>query len=149
MAQTTGATTLRNVVIEWSTNSSDWVDVSGEANSVEPSGGAVISGEVYTGASDAPIIGVGKDEPIEVDINVVYTESTAEGFVELYTLKTNRTPMRLRYAPKGTATGNYRWTTHTGYVVECLPPGGEIEDGTPLLAAAKIKAPGIGYAAIS
>lgn len=149
MAQTTGATTLRNVVIEWSTNSSAWVDVSGEANSVEPSGGATMSGEVYTGGSDAPIIGVGADEPVEVDINVVYTESTTDGFMELYALKVARTPMRLRYAPKGTATGNYRWTTHTGYVVECMAPGGEIEDGTPLLAAAKIKAPGIGYAAIS
>lgn len=149
MAQTTGGTTLRNLKIDWSTNSSDWVDVSGETNAVSPSGGATMTGEVYTADSDAPIIGVGKDEPLEIDVNVVYTEATNDAYIELYTLKTNRTPMRLRYAPKGTTSGNYRWTTHTGYVVECLPPGGEVQDGTPVLGAFKVKAPGIGYAAIT
>ncbi len=149
MAQTTGAATLRNAKIEFSTNASDWVDISGVTNKIDPSGYAVKSGEVWTADGDDPIIGVGKNEPLEVDVTVVYTENSTEGYLYMHGYKVNKTAIKLRWAPKGGTTGSYRYTTGTGYVIECLPPGGDVDSGDPILGAFKVKAPGYVAAAIS
>lgn len=147
MAQTTGSMSMRNCKVEYSTNSSDWTDISGVANQVNPSGYDRESGEAYTGASDDPVVTLGKNKPFEPEIMVVYSESSAEGFQLLRTLKEAGTPLRLRWQPAGAGTGNYRWTTGTGYLTQAPPPGGDMGDGKPILAAIKGKFPSVTGAA--
>lgn len=149
MAQTTGGVSLRNAKIEFSTNSSDWVDVSGVTNKINPSGADRKSGEAWTADGDDAIVTVGKSEPVEVEVTVVYTETSTEGYLYMHGYRANATPLRLRWAPKGASTGNYRYTTSTGYVIACLPPGGDVESGDPILGAFTVKAPGYAAAAIS
>ena len=135
MAQTTGATSMRNCVVEYCTNTA-WTDVSGVANQVNPSGYERESGEAYTGASDDPVITLGKNSPVELEVMVVYTESSAEGFELLRALKEAGTPLRIRWTPKGIGTtGNFKWTTGTGYLTAAPAPGGDFGDGKPILSA--------------
>lgn len=143
MAQTTGATSMRNCVVEYSTNTS-WVDISGVANAVNPSGYERESGEAFTGASDDAVITIGKNSPLELEVMVVYTESSAEGFELLRAIKDAGTPLRIRWAPKGIGTtGNFKWTTGTGYLTAAPPPGGELGGGAPILSTIAGKFPNV------
>lgn len=144
MAQTTGALSLRNCLVEYSTNSTAWVDVSGVANAVNPSGYERESGEAWTGGSDDPVITVGKNSPLELEVMVVYTESSVEGFEVLRALKEAATPVRVRWTPKGIGTtGNFKWTTGTGYLTAAPAPGGELGAGAPILATFGGKFPNV------
>lgn len=149
MAQTTGAASMRSAVIEYSIDSSTWTGISGVANSVEPSGHARISGEAYTAEGDEAIVTVGKEEPLELTLNIVYSETTTEGYLLLKALKESATACKVRWAPKGSSTGNYRYTTYTGYFVDVPPPGGSVDDGGPILVSAMHRSPGWSAAAIS
>ena len=133
MAQTTGATSWRNAVIEFSTDGSSWVDISGVGNKLGHSGGDRMQGEEYTGAADTAVITTGKREPIKLKTDVVYSEATADQYVNLETCYLNNTPLKLRWAPKGSTTANFRFTSDTGYVTSFTPPVGEYGSGDPVL----------------
>ncbi len=49
MAQTVGQTSFRNAVIEYSTDGTNWVGMSGVSNKIDPSGGDRQQGEEFTG----------------------------------------------------------------------------------------------------
>lgn len=132
--QTTGAASMRNCVVEYSTNGTSWTDVSGVANKVTPGGYERESGEAYTGVSDDPIVTLGKNTPFELEVDVVYSEASADGYELLRTLKEAGTAIRVRWQPKGRATSNYRWTTGTGYLTAAPAPGGDLGDGKPILS---------------
>lgn len=149
MAQTTGAKTMRDVAVDWSTNSSDWNNIDGTASAVTPDGGDRMMGEVYTADGDTAILGAGKREPIDVEINVVYSEVTTESFMVLEPLYTAGTPIRVRWTPAGGSTGDYRYTTATGYISSFTYPGGEVETGDPIVTSMTVRTPSIGKAAIS
>lgn len=149
MAQTTGAKTMRDVAIDWSTNSSVWNNIDGTTNSVTPSGGDRMMGEVYTADGDTAILGAGKREPIDVEINIVYSEVTTESFLKLEPIYTAGTPIRIRYAPAGGATGDYRYTSATGYISSFAYPGGEVETGDPIVCSMTVRTPALVPAAIS
>lgn len=144
MAQTTGATSMRNCLVEYSTNSTAWVDVSGVANAVTPTGFERESGEAWTGGSDNPVITVGKNSPLELEVMVVYSETSSDGFEVLRALKEAATPVRIRWTPKGIGTtGNFKWTTGTGYLTAAPAPGGDFGDGKPILSAFAGKFPNV------
>ncbi|MFZ6029950.1 MAG: hypothetical protein ACOYYS_19730 [Chloroflexota bacterium] len=133
MAQTTGATTLRNLDIEISIDQgSIWTDISGHANSIEPGGGERETGEFFTADGDTPIIGAGKRAASELKVKIVYTEGAAEPAKILRDAYKNSTPTRIRYAPKGMASGNYLYTSTDGIVKEPVLPGGEVQSGDPV-----------------
>jgi hypothetical protein len=143
MAQTTGAMSMRNCVVEYCTNTA-WTDISGVANQVNPSGYERESGEAFTGASDDAVITIGKNSPLELEVMVVYTESSAEGFELLRAIKEAGTPVRVRWVPKGIGTtGNFKWTTGTGYLTAAPAPGGELGGGAPILATIAGKFPNV------
>lgn len=135
MAQTTGAMSMRNCVVEYCTNTA-WTDISGVANAVNPSGNERETGEAWTGASDDALITLGKNSPLELELMVVYTESSAEGFELLRAIKDAGTPLRIRWVPKGIGTtGNFKWTSGTGYLTGVSAPGGELGGGAAILSA--------------
>ena len=143
MAQTTGATSMRNCVVEYCTNTA-WTDISGVANQVNPSGYERESGEAYTGASDDPVITSARTSPVELEVMVVYTESSAEGFESAARDQRGGTPLRIRWTPKGIGTtGNFKWTTGTGYLTAAPAPGGDLGDGKPILSAFAGKFPNV------
>lgn len=117
MAQTTGAVSARNSVLEMSTNGTAWTDISGFATSIEPGESARQFEETYTFDGDAPIVTTGKKESVEITAKVVYTEGSTDAFEVVRAAFENQTPVYFRWAPKGTATGNFRFTTSEGKVL--------------------------------
>lgn len=141
MTQSTGGLNSRSAKIEWSTNNSDWTDVSGSLNKVDFKGGDRKIGEAYTGGTDYPVVTVGKIEPTEADLTILYSEVTDESFRTFFNAKANATAGYLRVEPKGTgSSGNARWTSGIGYVKSCTPPPIDFEDGKPILVKATFRA---------
>jgi len=148
MAQTTTAKSMRNVKLEFITGAT-WNDISGVANALEVSGGDRITGEAYTAEGDRPIVLFGKLEPIDVEGKIVYSEASTEAFTLLEPLYVNGTNLKLRWAPGGNATGNYRYVTDTTNITKFTYPGGEVSEGAPILVDLGVKTGAISWAAIT
>lgn len=149
MAQTTGATNLKNVVVEVSTDNTEWVDISGTFNSIDISGGERDTGEVYTAEGDMPIVGSGKMKLTKCKVKVVYTEGEAEAWRMFFDAYTEGTDIYLRYAPKGDKTGNLRFTSGKGFVTSPVYPSGDVAEAKPVLCELEFACPGFTPAPIS
>jgi len=139
---------MRNVKLEFITGAT-WNDISGVANAVEVSGGDRITGEAFTADGDRPIVLFGKLNPIDVECKIVYSEVTTEAFSLLEPLYVAGTSLRLRWAPGGNATGNYRYVTDTTNITAFGYPGGEVQDGAPILLDMAVKTGQVSWAAIT
>lgn len=148
MAQTTGGVSFRNATVEISTDNSVWSDISGVASKVTPGGGTRKKGSTYTASGDKPIVTVGKLEEFEVEIDIVYSEVTTEGYTVLEGYYKNQTQCYMRWTVKGTATGNYRYTTDVGYILDPPLPGGDVAEGDPVMVSVKHTSGGYTKAAI-
>ena len=142
MSQTTGATTLRNVKAEISADNVTWVNISGQFNALDISGGEIETGEVYTADGLLPIVGTGKAKMTEVKLKVVYTESGSEAWSKFFDAYNNQSAMYFRYSPRGGNAGNLLFTSGTGYVTSPVYPQGEVSDGKPVLCELKFTCPG-------
>lgn len=150
MAQTTGALSGRAIKVEYSTNSSDFTDMSGHSASIEVSGGDRMSGEAYTFDGDTAIVAIGKREPLEIEGNAVYTISSADPFRVLEALYVAGTPLKVRWIFTSSATtADWRFTSATGYLTNVAYPGGEAEPGDPIMFGWTLKTPSISSAVVA
>lgn len=138
MAQVTDHTTLRNVKVELSLDGSTWIDISGEANSVEPSGGKRKVAELEPVLAGRPVLFVGQSEAVDLKVKVIWRESPAAASAALHLAYEQRMPVFLRYAPKG-AGASIRYRTGPAFVVRQPLPGGNVDDGKPLLVEIQLK----------
>jgi hypothetical protein len=149
MAQSTGGMSFRAATLEMSTDTTTWTDYSGVFNKIKPKGGNRKSGSVHTATGDKPVLTVGKKEPVSLDVDVLYTEVSTELFTLVDGWKDNATPVYMRWTAKGTATGNYRYTTDAGYITDVPPPAGDVDKADPLVVTFTLDTPGYTRAAIS
>src|SRR5512138_502700 len=80
MAQTTNSVWGGAAKVEISTNGSSWTDISGHSAKVTPSGGDRQTGQAYTFDGEDPIVKVGKKNPREMRVDIIYTEETNDAF---------------------------------------------------------------------
>lgn len=137
--QTTGALSARNATIEISNDGATWSDISGFANSVEPSGGNRQTGEAYTLDGDTAIITSGKREPLEIQVNIVYTEGTTDPFETVRAAYEAGTNLYVRWAPKGGQSGEFRFTADAGPLAEFQYPVTTASEAAPIMAGFKVK----------
>lgn len=149
MTQITGAMSGRIAKVEYSTNYSDYTDLSGGANSIEVDGGDRLSGEAWTFDGDTPVVTVGKLDPAEVTVRSLYTDSSVGHFAVIAGMKDAATPMNIRWCYDTDTTGSWRFTTATGYVISARPPSAEAEPGDPLMFEWTVKTPAIVDAVIA
>ena len=142
MAQTTGATTARAGTVAISPDNSTWTDISGFSNAVTGTQQDRTSGEVYTFDGDKAIVGVGKREPDEAAIKIVYSEGGSEPFAVLRSIFENATPYYVRYTVKAATTGNLRFTSDSGYIISCPYPEVDSTSGDPVTVEFTFKTPG-------
>jgi hypothetical protein len=135
MTQTTGAMSLRNVRLYYSsTSDSIWTDISGELNAIEVTGGARITDNVHVTASQYAVVRYGKLEPYDVGGTVVYTEDTTGAVVSFAALKRACSSVRLCWIPGGLEVGNLTYITSAdGALTQLGLPSGETRDGGPTL----------------
>lgn len=148
MAQTTGAIAFVNAVVEVATTTASWIDISGIANKVSFDGGDLLTGKAFTASGTRPVVTAGKEDAVTAKADVVYSEATNE-YLLLEGWKRARTACYMRVTPKGSATGNYRYTSDVGYIKRCPPPGGDAASGDPVLVSVEFETPGFTPAAIS
>lgn len=149
MAQITGALSGRIAKIEYSTNYSTYTDWSGGSNSITVAGGDRKSGEAWTFDGDKAIITVGKLNPAEVTIRSMYVDSSVGYFAIISGMKNNATPMNVRFCYDTDTTGSWRYTSDTGYVIDCKPPEAVADPGDPLMFEWTVKAPGLNEAVVA
>jgi len=148
MAQTTGATSAVNAVVEWSTNGSSWTGLSGHANKVTTSGGARKTGEIETFDGDTVILTAGKRGSIDVKVAAVYTETAGEIQQIARAAQQAATPFYLRWTVKAATTGNLRHTTSAGYLTDAIFPPVDASDTKPVMCMLVLKTPEITVAAV-
>ena len=150
MAQTTGAIAESIYKIEVSLNGSSWTDISGQANTVEPSGGDQQTGKQFTANGNVPIVtNSNKTDAVTVKCNIVYTETAGEGFMLVYAqyISTSKV-IYLRYSPAGGTTGQKRYvcanaanTAIAVPIIMCLPPKVDAATGDPAMVEFSVLTP--------
>jgi len=140
MAQTNEHMTSKHATLEISADDTwvyddvaTWTDISGSANSVEPGGGAHMTGSAHSlGEFHLPLIGIGKVEPAEVTLKVVYTENAAEATALLDGYCEAQTLVWLRHRPRGNVAGAWEWAGR-GYITERAKANTDAESADILL----------------
>lgn len=140
MEQTTGGMSGRALYVALSQNGTSWTDVSGQIISIKTDGGERATGTIHTAAGDTPIITEGKLDAISVTLEGVYTEITGEAYALASAAYEADTPLYVRWAPKGNATGNKQFTT-AACVVKSPPYQGvpDVGDGKTLVVSIKLE----------
>ena len=141
MAQSTAGMSGVNVKVMVSNNNSDWTDISGSSGGISVSGFSRQSGEVYTIDGDHAIDGAGKREPVELEVSIVYTETAGEAFTLAWTEfdTDDGDDLWVRWSPGGGDTSDWGFTSTTGVITACLPPGGESAPGDPIVGSFTVK----------
>jgi len=151
MAQTLNSISWSNCVIELSDDDGvNWRNISGFANSVSIDGGERAVGEFFTADGDTPIITSGKRGSFEITVKAVYTEDlTYAPYIMGQTAYDNKTNLRLRWAPKGSTIGNFRFTAAQGPVMKPVLPQGAADSSDAIPIELVIKTLSIVKATIS
>lgn len=139
MAQTTGATSAVNAVIEISTNGSSWVDASGHSNKLAVSGGERVTGDLTTFSGDTPIITRGKRNPLDIKIDAVYTETAGEVQRLVRAAHQTGTDLYVRWSVKAASSGNLRYTSAAGVAVSPVFPNVDAGDGKPVMTSFTVR----------
>ena len=148
MAQTTGAVSARNAVVEFSTNGSSWTDCSGFTNKVEIDGGDRQTGTAPTFDGDTMILTAGKRETLKIKYTAVYTEGASELFEAARTAWQAGTAWYFRWTVKAATTGNFRFTTSSGFVVSMVLPGPDTTSGDPVPIEIEMETPEVTKATV-
>ena len=147
MAQTTGAVSGAAATVSIYVTSA-YVDISGSSQSIDAVTASVVTGDAYTFDGNFGIITVGKYEPVEVTVNILYTETAAEAFQSVRALFEARTATQLKWLPLGAASGADQYETKTvGYIVSMDYPPIDASSAGPVMVSFTIRAPGITYTA--
>jgi hypothetical protein len=147
MAQTTGGITGAAATVSIYVASA-YVDISGSSQSIETTTATVVTGEAYTFDGNFALTTVGKYEPVEVKVNIIYTETAAEAFQSVRALFEARTATQLKWLPAGAASGADQYETKTiGYITALDYPPIDASSAGPLMVSFTVRAPGITYTA--
>jgi len=147
MPQTTGAVTGAAATVSIYVSAA-YVDISGSSQSIDVTTATVVTGEAYTFDGNFALTTVGKYEPVEVKVNIIYTETAAEAFQSVRALFEARTATQLKWLPLGAASGADQYETKTvGYITAMDYPPIDASSAGPLMVSFTVRAPGITYTA--
>lgn len=131
MTQMTNAMSAVDALIEISTNGSVWTDISGFTNKLDVTPQSRASGEAYTFDGDTAIITHGKRQPVDITVNVLYSEGSANPFETVRAIHetTNGGTIYVRWSPGGGDSGDFRYTTPACKVTSFQAP--QVDAGSP------------------
>ena len=134
MAQTTDSIWGGAAYIGISINGSAWTDISGHSNHVTPDGGDRRTGQAYTFDGENPIVKVGKKNPRQTRVDIIYTEIATDAF-EVARAQFDAAgggTMYVRWSPKGGGVGDAGYTTDSGFVLDFRFPEPDSEEDGPM-----------------
>jgi len=145
MAQTTGAVSGVATAVSLKVAGGSYADYSGQAQSIDAVTATRASSTAFTFDGDHAIILLGKEEPVEVTINFLYTEVALELWEIAEAAFQAGSTVQVKWEPKGT-TGKQIETVAGGYITSITFPAVSAQDAGPVIASITVMAPGIGYA---
>lgn len=146
MAQTTGAITGSAAAVYLKVGSGLLTDYSGQSQSVDAVTATVTTSDAYTFDGSNAIILVGKEEPVEVTINFLYTEVANELWEVAEAAFQAKTAVQVKWEPKG-STGKEIITDTGGYITSIVYPAVDASTAGPVVASITVRAPGISFTA--
>ena len=156
MAQTTTATNTTNAVLEGSANGTTWTDISGSTNKIEAPTQDVDTGDVATLDGAFKIPKVGKVNPLELNVTVLYTETAGEAMALMHqqwavagkTLYLRWTPAaRAGVAARRYYTADSNGNLAAGVMTSFNFPGANAEEASATLLTFKLKVITLSYGA--
>lgn len=143
MAQTTTQLSAVDALIEYSSDNSTWVDISGSTNKLDigPQDRAV--GFAFTFDGDGAVLTNGKRQPIDITVTAIYTETASTEAFEVLRARhetENGAVVYLRWAPIGTGTGKNEYNTGAGKLKSFQYPPVDAASGDPILVTFTITA---------
>lgn len=136
MAQTTNSIWGGAAKVEISTNGTSWTDISGHSQKVSPTGGDRQTGQAYTFDGEYPIVKVGKMNPRETRVDLIYTEETADAYeaARAQFEAAGGGTIYARWSPAGGNVGDAQYTTDAGFVKDFSYPEVDSEATGPMRA---------------
>jgi hypothetical protein len=144
MPQTTGAITGAAAAVGIKIAAGAYVDHSGTAQSVDAATASRVNDSTYTFDGANAIIMLGKEEPVEVTVNFLYTEVALEAWELTYAAFKAGDLVQIKWEPKGTA-GKQCETMAGGYITSMDFPAVEASSAGPVVASITVMAPGVTY----
>jgi hypothetical protein len=83
----------------------------------------------------------GKRQPLDLKFSFVYAEEATGPFKVIYDRVVAGSGLYMRWAPKGSTTGNYQYTSDLGVVTSFEFPKGDPDKGEPVMAGFTLKTP--------
>ena len=147
MAQTTAAINGIASTISIKIAAGSYVDISGSTQSVDVATATVMNSDSYTLDGANAIILLGKFEPVDVTINVLYTEVTVtEAYILVSAAFAAKSAVQCKWLPKGTGSGNNTIETNaTGYITSIDYPAVDASSADALMVAFTVRCPAITY----
>jgi len=147
MAQTTAAINGVASTVSVKVASGSYVDISGSTQSVDAATATVMNSDTYTLDGSNAIILLGKFEPVDVTVNVLYTEvASTEAFMIVSAAFAAKSAVQVKWLPKGSASGaNTIETNATGYITSIDYPAVDASSADAIMASFTVRCPGITY----
>jgi len=147
MAQTTAAINGIVSTISIKIAAGSYVDISGSTQSVDVATATIANSDNYTLDGSAAFILLGKFEPVDVTVNVMYTEVTvSEAYMLVSAAFAAKSTVQLKWLPKGTGSGNNTIETNTtGFITSIDYPAVDATSADAIMASFTVRCPGITY----
>lgn len=147
MGQTIAAINGAAATVSIKVASGSYVDISGSSQSVSAVTATVANSDTYTLDGNSAIVLLGKVEPVDVTVNILYTEvTTTEAFMIAQGAFAAKSAVQVKWVPKGAAAGaNTIETLATGYITSIDYP--EVDGSKPdaVMSSFTVHCPGISY----
>jgi len=147
MAQTTAAINGVVSTVSIKVASGSYVDISGATQSVDAATATIANSDNYTLDGSAAFILLGKVEPVDVTVNILYTEVlTTEPWMLVSAAFAAKSAVQIKWLPKGTgATNNTIETNATGYITSIDYPAIDATSADAIMTSFTVLCPGFTY----
>ena len=147
MAQTTAAVNGVASTVSIKVAAGSYVDISGATQSVDAATATIANSDNYTLDGAAAFILLGKVEPVDVTVNILYTEVlTTEPWMLVSAAFAAKSAVQVKWLPKGTgATNNTIETNATGYITSIDYPAIDATSADAIMCSFTVRCPGITY----
>ena len=143
MAQTTTQLSSVDCMIEYSSDNSTYIDLSGSTNKVDVGPQDRNVGAAFTFDGDGAVLTYGKRQPVDINVTIIYTETAStEGFEVLRARHetADGAAVYFRWAPIGTGTGKNEYNTGLAKLKSFQYPPVDASSGDPILVTFTITA---------
>lgn len=146
MAQTTSMITGKAAVVSiWDANATPaaYVDISGSSQAIETATATWTNSDNYTFTGDGAVTLLGKLEPVEITVNIYYTEQAAEAFEIIQKMFAEGDATKIKWQLAGSTGSTIE--TGMGKLVSFDYPGASADTGDGIMASFVLRVPTISY----